>query len=113
MKVTAEQKYMLLQFIEGNANIAKNNLTNTFTAKDAMKLWQDVTCKLNACLGPVKTWKAWRKCWQDLKSTTKAKAAAYSREGCQTGGGAPQLNEPNDFMKRVIALIGKKCYTWS
>lgn len=48
-------------YIEGNENIASNNLTNNFTAKDAMRLWQEISTKLNDCLGPVKTWKAWRK----------------------------------------------------
>ncbi|XP_046385053.1 uncharacterized protein LOC124155353 isoform X2 [Ischnura elegans] len=106
MKLTTEQKRILLEFVEGNDAIAKNRLNIKFTAEDSKAMWMDITEKLNACNGPKKNWKGWRKSWSDIKTFTKAKAAAYMKEGRKSGIGSPKEPEPNSFHKRVIALIG-------
>jgi hypothetical protein len=48
-------------YFSENENTKKGKLKHNFSAKDAAKLWQEVTVKLNSCLGPKRSWKEWRK----------------------------------------------------
>ncbi|XP_046387576.1 uncharacterized protein LOC124157117 [Ischnura elegans] len=105
-KLNEEQKNILLEFVEGNDNIAKAKFTSKFGAKDAADAWREVTVKLNACGGAVKQWKEWRKTWQDIKTFTKAKVAALVREGGKTGGGPPSVDELTSYQRGVYQLLG-------
>ncbi|XP_046398137.1 PH domain-containing protein DDB_G0287875-like [Ischnura elegans] len=105
-KLNEEQKNILLEFVEGNDNIAKAKFTSKFGAKDAADAWREVTVKLNSCGGAVKQWKEWRKTWQDIKTFTKAKVAALVREGGKTGGDPPSVDELTSYQMRVYQLLG-------
>ncbi|XP_011858776.1 PREDICTED: uncharacterized protein LOC105556303 [Vollenhovia emeryi] len=59
----------------------------TFTFKHTQKLWEEITTELHQIPGAVKDWKQWRKTWQDMRSSTKAKSASIKNHAKQTGGG--------------------------
>ncbi|XP_046407417.1 uncharacterized protein LOC124172054 [Ischnura elegans] len=97
--------YITIYFLE-NENIRKGRLKSTFTAKDAAKLWEEVTHTLNGCAGPKRSWKEWRKSWQDIKSAAKGKAAALINDIAHTGVGPPVALELSEFQRRVANIIG-------
>ncbi|CAB3230598.1 unnamed protein product [Arctia plantaginis] len=68
---TAKQKKKLLEFMTKYPDLALGKLTPTFKYNDAQKLWVIVANECNAIPGSRKTWRQWRKTWQDIKSKTK------------------------------------------
>lgn len=61
-KIKPMQKLLLVDFMKSHPGLNRGMYTDTFTIKDAQKLWQDVTVTLNAVPGgSVKDWHRWRK----------------------------------------------------
>lgn len=55
------QKKMLVEYLKKHPELLSGKFTNTFTLKDAVRKWQEITEILNSVPGARKEWKSWRK----------------------------------------------------
>ncbi|XP_061718778.1 uncharacterized protein LOC133526253 [Cydia pomonella] len=69
--VTARQKKKLLELIGKNPELLSTNIRQGFSYKECQKKWQNIATECNSIAGAKKTWRQWRKTWQDLRSKTK------------------------------------------
>ncbi|KAG5890858.1 hypothetical protein JTB14_016291 [Gonioctena quinquepunctata] len=73
--VSKVQKECMLKYLQENPRLTNIKFSASFNVKDAQMLWRSLAASLNRLpgRGSVKSWKQWRKTWQDLKSKTKMK----------------------------------------
>ncbi|XP_026756320.1 uncharacterized protein LOC113516142 [Galleria mellonella] len=79
MYVTARQKKKLIEFVAKHPELISCKVTQEFNYRDSQKLWQTIAHECNTLPGPGarKTWRQWRKTWQDLRSKTKRHAEIH------------------------------------
>ncbi|XP_047992320.1 uncharacterized protein LOC125231020 [Leguminivora glycinivorella] len=68
--VTARQKKKLIELIKQNPELLPSNIRKG-QYKECQKRWQNIAVECNSLAGAKKTWRQWRKTWQDLRSKTK------------------------------------------
>ncbi|XP_075980153.1 uncharacterized protein LOC142979224 [Anticarsia gemmatalis] len=78
--VTARQKKKLLEFITKHPELISCKVTQDFNYRDSQKLWVSIANECNSIPGARKTWRQWRKTWQDLRSKTKKRHAERNGE---------------------------------
>lgn len=59
--ITNEQRTFLIEYMNKHPQLLKGKLTFTFTLKDSISLWNEITEILNSVNGAQKDWKSWRK----------------------------------------------------
>ncbi|XP_028168244.1 myb/SANT-like DNA-binding domain-containing protein 3 [Ostrinia nubilalis] len=82
MYVTARQKKKLVELVTKHPELIACKVTQDFNYTDSQKLWQSIASECNNIPGPGarKTWRQWRKTWQDLRSKTKKRQAEINGE---------------------------------
>lgn len=105
-KFTAVQKEAMVDFMELNPKLRRGKFDKEFTFEMAEKLWQELTNFLNGLPGSRKNNKQWRKTWQDLKTTVKAKSSSDNIDLNKTGGGRATVIPLSAVEERVKSLIG-------
>ncbi|XP_068617938.1 uncharacterized protein [Battus philenor] len=78
--VTARQKKKLIELMTKHPELISCKVTNDFKYKDSQTIWQNIANECNSIPGAKKTWRQWRKTWQDLRSKTKKKHAETNGE---------------------------------
>ncbi|XP_041987343.1 uncharacterized protein LOC121739088 [Aricia agestis] len=68
---SAEQKSRLIQLVEADPDLNNGKISKSFPIIEANKRWLAISHELNSLPGVKKTWKEWRKTWQDRKSNVK------------------------------------------
>ncbi|XP_018397679.1 PREDICTED: uncharacterized protein LOC108781168 [Cyphomyrmex costatus] len=104
--INEEQKNLLIEFMQKHPELQSGKFSATFTFKHAQKLWEKATDELHKIPGAVKSWKQWRKTWQDIRSSTKAKNTLIKKHAKQTGGGPASNQVLTEIDQNVLALIG-------
>jgi hypothetical protein len=61
MKVTGEQKEILVEFMRTHSELISGKFFPSFSKKDGEALWKLLGETINSTIGPQKEWKAWRK----------------------------------------------------
>uniref|UniRef100_A0A6P7GQA5 Regulatory protein zeste n=1 Tax=Diabrotica virgifera virgifera TaxID=50390 RepID=A0A6P7GQA5_DIAVI len=89
--MSMEQKNLLIEYMRAHPQL-KQKFSSTYTRKDSITMWTEITNILNATPGTQKDWKDWRK--GRLNSY-------YSR----TGGG-PALPDLSQSEEIVVEIIG-------
>jgi hypothetical protein len=59
--ITNEQKTLLIEYMNKHPELVKGKLTSSFTLKDSVHLWNEISEILNSANGAKKDWKDWRK----------------------------------------------------
>lgn len=59
--ISEEQKKILVEWVTNHPQLNTKKFSSNFTLKDSQNLWEEVSIKLNSCVGATKTWKLWRK----------------------------------------------------
>ncbi|EFN80913.1 hypothetical protein EAI_11606, partial [Harpegnathos saltator] len=77
----------IAEFMRKHPELHSGKFSATFTFKHAQKLWEKVTAELHEIPGAQKEWKQWRKTWQDMRSSIKAKNILIKNHAKATGGG--------------------------
>ncbi|XP_066600869.1 uncharacterized protein [Prorops nasuta] len=85
--ITNEERTLLIEYLKKHPQLLKGKFTSSYTLKDAISLWTEITGILNAVNGAKKDWKGWRKCWHDLQSRSKIKQSEIKQSMAATGGG--------------------------
>ncbi|KAL4714866.1 hypothetical protein ACJJTC_012538 [Scirpophaga incertulas] len=82
MYVTVKQKKKLAELVTKHPQLIACKVTHDFNYSDSQKLWQRIAHECNNIPGPGarKTWRQWRKTWQDLRSKTKKRQAEINGE---------------------------------
>ncbi|XP_071582266.1 uncharacterized protein [Temnothorax nylanderi] len=104
--VNEEQKNLLVEFMRKHPELQSGKFSATFNYKHAQKLWEKVTAELHKIPGAQKEWKQWRKTWQDMRSSTKAKNASIKNHAKGTGGGPASSQVLTETDQNVLALMG-------
>ncbi|XP_055836954.1 uncharacterized protein LOC129905509 isoform X2 [Episyrphus balteatus] len=99
-RVTKPQKKMLISLLRETKYMEGK--------KEKEWYWEKIQAALNT-IGPKKTIIQWKKCWRDMRLTTRKKLAEMKR--CQIAGGSPppgiELNqEDND----IIDIVGSEYF---
>ncbi|GBP86958.1 hypothetical protein EVAR_64087_1 [Eumeta japonica] len=102
--ITAAQKEKLIQLLHNDVELRTGKFSANFTTKEAQKRWEQIAIILNSMIGAKKTWKLWRKTWQDLQSKSKAKAAKVT-QAMEAAGGGPPCEELSQSEKMVIETM--------
>ncbi|KAG6450655.1 hypothetical protein O3G_MSEX006703 [Manduca sexta] len=68
---TAKQKKKLIELVAKYPDLVSCKVRQGFNYTDAHKLWQNIAIECNAIPGARKTWRQWKKTWQDIRSKTK------------------------------------------
>nr|XP_004924426.1 uncharacterized protein LOC101742335 [Bombyx mori] len=68
---TAKQKKKLIEMVAKYPELVSCKVRQGFSYTDAHKLWQNIAIECNAIPGAKKTWRQWKKTWQDIRSKTK------------------------------------------
>ncbi|KAJ2940419.1 hypothetical protein O0L34_g99 [Tuta absoluta] len=80
MHPSKQQKKRLLEIITKHPLVIQGKTTDDFSLADARAVWQKITLELNVFPdGTRRTWKQWRKTWQDMYS--KFKKLQHERPG--------------------------------
>ncbi|RVE48037.1 hypothetical protein evm_007349 [Chilo suppressalis] len=82
MNISARQKKKLAELVTKHPQLIACKVTQDFNYSDSQKLWQSIANECNNVPGPGarKTWRQWRKTWQDLRSKTKKRQAEINGE---------------------------------
>lgn len=59
--ITQEQRTLLIEYMNKHPELVKGKLTSSFTLKDSISMWNEITEILNSVSGAEKDWKSWRK----------------------------------------------------
>ncbi|KAI5637786.1 myb/SANT-like DNA-binding domain-containing protein [Phthorimaea operculella] len=68
-----KQKVLLTEYLIKYPQLRLGKFTNEFTVETAQGLWQQIAREINRCPGVMKTWRDWRKTWQDMYSKYRKK----------------------------------------
>ncbi|KAJ2940418.1 hypothetical protein O0L34_g98 [Tuta absoluta] len=68
-----KQKIMLTEYLIKYPQLRLGKFTNEFTVETAQGLWQQIAKEINKSPGVRKTWRDWRKTWQDMYSKYRKK----------------------------------------
>ncbi|KAI4463379.1 hypothetical protein MML48_4g00013344 [Holotrichia oblita] len=99
------QKKIMIEFLKKHYNLVSGKFSNNFTYKDAERLWQELTNILNSMPGAQKSWKNWRKTWQDLRSRTKCKLSHNKANMIRTGGGPYENEVYEEIDEEILSII--------
>uniref|UniRef100_A0A2A4JGY7 Regulatory protein zeste n=1 Tax=Heliothis virescens TaxID=7102 RepID=A0A2A4JGY7_HELVI len=78
--VTARQKKKLIELMTKHPELISCRVTQDFNYKDSQQLWHSIANECNSIPGAKKSWRQWRKTWQDLRSKTKKRQAETNGE---------------------------------
>ncbi|KAK9680541.1 Myb/SANT-like DNA-binding domain [Popillia japonica] len=101
---SSNQKMMTMEFLKKNPQLISGKFSSNFSYKDAENLWVELAGVLNSMPDSEKTWKNWRKTWQDLRSRTKTKVSSNRKAMRETGGG-PLVETPLDAIEEILQII--------
>ncbi|XP_053610992.1 uncharacterized protein LOC128675547 [Plodia interpunctella] len=77
--ITPRQKKKLIELVSQHPEVISCKVTPGFTYKDSQLIWKKIAAECNALLGPgagaQKSWRQWRKTWQDLRSNVRKRHA--------------------------------------
>jgi len=65
--ITNEQKTLLIEYMNKYPELLKGKLTSSFTLKDSIRLWNEISEILNSVNGAKKEWKDWHKVTQQTQ----------------------------------------------
>lgn len=78
--VTAKQKKKLIELMTKHPELISCRVTQDFNYSDSQQLWHSIANECNSIPGARKSWRQWRKTWQDLRSKTKKRQADTNGE---------------------------------
>nr|XP_021186060.2 myb/SANT-like DNA-binding domain-containing protein 3 [Helicoverpa armigera] len=78
--VTARQKKKLIELMAKHPELISCRVTQDFNYRDSQQLWHSIANECNSIPGAKKSWRQWRKTWQDLRSKTKKRQAETNGE---------------------------------
>ncbi|CAH0588862.1 unnamed protein product [Chrysodeixis includens] len=78
--VTARQKKKLIELMAKHPELITCKVTQDFNYRDSQQLWHTIAIECNSIPGARKSWRQWRKTWQDLRSKTKKRQAETNGE---------------------------------
>ncbi|XP_050516557.1 uncharacterized protein LOC114340812 [Diabrotica virgifera virgifera] len=102
--MSMEQKNLLIEYMRAHPQL-KQKFSSTYTRKDSITMWTEITNILNATPGTQKDWKDWRKSWHDIQSRVKSKKGRLNSYYSGTGGG-PALPDLSQSEEIVVEIIG-------
>ncbi|KAL0809473.1 hypothetical protein ABMA28_011641 [Loxostege sticticalis] len=103
---TQAQLEALLNFIEGNRDLARGLLRGADGRMRSKKLWEDLCNSLNALGGCTKSVEQWQRVWADRKHLAKKAAGAARRSASATGGGPSDAPNLSSVELRILAIMG-------
>jgi len=59
--ITNEQRSLLIELMKKHEKLTKGKFSSSFTLKDSIRLWNEISSVLNSVNGAKKDWKGWRK----------------------------------------------------
>lgn len=59
--ITNEQRTLLIEYMTKHPKLTKGKFSSSFTLKDSIHLWNEISDILNSVNGAKKDWKGWRK----------------------------------------------------
>ncbi|XP_011554477.3 uncharacterized protein LOC105385747 isoform X1 [Plutella xylostella] len=77
---TQIQKRKLIRLITQNPQLVHFKASQDFNFKDSQRLWKSITNQCNALPGARKTWKQWRKTFQDIRAKAKIRQKEMNGE---------------------------------
>ncbi|XP_071651763.1 uncharacterized protein [Temnothorax longispinosus] len=103
--ITNEQRTLLIEFMNKHNELLKGKFTSSFTMKDSVRLWNEITKILNSVNGAKKDWKGWRKCWHDFQSRSKKKHTVIKQSMAATGGGTQNTETLTSQEQQVLNIM--------
>nr|XP_037285075.1 nuclear apoptosis-inducing factor 1-like [Rhipicephalus microplus] len=102
---TKEELAILVDGYEANQRAIENRGEGPRGSQAKHRAWEDITATLFAVSGIVRTPAEVRKKWCDVKSATKARAAAVRCSQAKTGGGPEDVPPLNEFETLVANAL--------
>ncbi|KAL3213582.1 hypothetical protein MRX96_035314 [Rhipicephalus microplus] len=102
---TKEELAILVDGYEANRRAIENRGEGPRGSQAKHRAWDDITATLFAVSGIVRTPAEVRKKWCDVKSATKARAAAVRCSQAKTGGGPEDVPPLNEFETLVANAL--------
>lgn len=59
--ITNEQRTLLIEYMTKHPKLTKEKFSSSFSLKDSIHLWNEISDILNSVNGARKDWKGWRK----------------------------------------------------
>ncbi|XP_018371764.1 PREDICTED: uncharacterized protein LOC108766768, partial [Trachymyrmex cornetzi] len=103
--ITSEQKTLLIEYMNKHPELVKGKLTSSFTLKDSIRLWNEISEIFNSINGAKKEWKDWRKCWHDFQSRIKKKHILIKQSRATTGGGEQNAEVLTEQEEQVLNIM--------
>ncbi|XP_063835639.1 uncharacterized protein LOC135084794 isoform X6 [Ostrinia nubilalis] len=103
---TVRQLEVIIEFLEGNRDLALGRARSKEAREVAARLWQECAEVLNS-LGPARTGKEWSRVWND--QTTKVRAKLFKINASQTATGEGPSSAPTltPLEEKVANIIGR------
>ncbi|XP_036148224.1 uncharacterized protein LOC118647434 [Monomorium pharaonis] len=103
--ITNEQRSLLIEYMKKHPQLTHGKFSTSFTLKDSIHLWNEITHILNAVNGAKKDWKGWRKCWHDFQSRSKKKFSTIKQSMAKTGGGTISAESLTTQEEQVLDIM--------
>ncbi|XP_036343414.1 uncharacterized protein LOC118752638, partial [Rhagoletis pomonella] len=113
-RVTKEQKYMLVQYLEEHREFAHDRFVNDTGCKSLLEQWNHLAQKLNARGGAIKDGEGWKRAWGNMRSKAKQKSQdlrnSIERSGVNSSITAKHLSTLDERIIGVmttVAVVGQ------
>ncbi|XP_077264255.1 uncharacterized protein LOC143898560 isoform X4 [Temnothorax americanus] len=88
-----------------HTKLTKGKFSASFTLKDSIHLWNEISNILNSVNGAKKDWKGWCKCWHDFQSRSKKKHGVIMKSMASTGGGTQETDVLTPQEEQVLDMM--------
>ena len=104
LNFTVSEINILTSKVEENLDVIQSKFTNSITNQRKNKIWDEITCEVNALGVANRTAHEVKEKWKNLTSSAKKRFSDIRRQERQTGGGPPP-KEVTPVEKRIIKLF--------
>lgn len=100
------QKVLLIDFMEENLELARNQFETTDGNNTKIAKWNELSRQLNALGAAKKSSDQWRKYWTDFQSNAKERIAAYQKRKDESGvNGTKKLKPLCELDVRIASIM--------
>lgn len=103
-RLSAQQFEVLIEFMQEHPHFAVGRASGgSYSKEEHDILWKTLSLSLNQTEGPIKSVTKWQKCWVDLKSNARSRAAKF--RAMSLDGPMPTGSMFTQWDERVLQLL--------
>ena len=106
---TDEECALMFEFLEEKGDLLKSKFNNVITNAKKIKMWEELTKRVNALGHGKRTAEQIKRKWKNLISSAKREMGGFRSSQTKTGGGPPPKAKEPTLMSQLIWDLNKDC----